>query len=707
MQERPETLFQLGLAHETSPAVDAATPRAIAGIARDGELRVRRRTERRLRIVARIGLVWALLIAGRLAYLQVYKYDYYRKLADNQQVRIIEIQAPRGTISDRKGRSLAVSVPLDTVVVNPTLVPDIPMASSILSSVLALDEAKLRAEIENARGNPGRSGFLRVKRRISSEESERLKNLRLDWIEFIRESKRVYPNQRLASHLLGSVDDGEQGNFGLELGMNDELSGVPGVERVVRDVRRRRVESRVTSEPQAGDRVTLTIDQNIQYAAEAALREAAEAERCPTGSVIVLRAGTNEVLAMANYPDFDPNQPATRQELSRRVNLAISSPTEPGSVFKLVTVSSAVDAGRVTPDTLINCGNGSLSMYGRVIHEAKRGYGVLPVTGVLVKSSNIGAIQIGMKLGVRTFYDYIRRFGVGSTTGLPLPYESSGRIRRAEKWEATSIGSVSMGHEVSVTTMQLALACSVLTNGGAYLKPVLIKRQERPGKGPVAWPAPAPRQVIKPETAITMRRMAEEVVLHGTGTGARLKGYTSGGKTGSAQIFDYATGKYTHKYNASFAGFAPVTNPTIVVAVTLNGSSKFGGVVAAPVFKRVAEATLRVLEVPRDIPEQLADSGKSAAGDDDKDDLALAELSRPALDLLETAAAEEDAAGAGQLVAPRAPDFHGKSKRTVAEESRAVGVEVDMLGDGVARAQFPPAGAVLAPGARVKVQFAR
>jgi membrane peptidoglycan carboxypeptidase len=263
-----------------------------------------------------------------------------------------------------------------------------------------------------------------------------------------------------------------------------------------------------------------------------------------------------------------------------------------------------------------------------------------------------------------------------------------------------------MGHEVSVTTMQLALACSVLTNGGAYVKPVLIKRQERPDKSLVAWPAPAPRQVIKPETAITMRRLAEEVVLHGTGTGARLKGYTSGGKTGSAQIFDYATGKYTHKYNASFVGFAPVTKPTIVVAVTLNGSSKFGGVVAAPVFKRVAEAALRVLEVPRDIPEQLAGSKKSAVSEDDKDDLALAELSKPALDLLETAAAGEDAA-AGQLVAPRAPDFRGKSKRTVAEESRAAGVEVDLLGDGVARAQFPPAGAALAPGARVKVQFAR
>lgn len=708
MQERPEALLQPDAGQESSPLVDAATPRAVAGIALDAELRSRSRIEKRLRIVARLALCWAAIVAGRLVYLQVYKHDMYRGLADGQQVRITEIAAPRGTVVDRKGRPLAVSLPVDTVVVNPTLVPDIPMAASILASVLSLDEAKLRAEIESARNSPGRSGFLRVKRRIAPEESERLRSLRLDWIEFRRESRRVYPNKRLAAHLVGSVDDAEQGNFGLEMGLNDELSGVAGVERVVRDVRGRRVESRVTSEPQPGDRVTLTIDQNIQFAAEAALRETAEAENCPTGSVVVLRVGSNEILAMANYPDFDPNEPAPPQELSKRVNLAVSSPSEPGSVFKLVTVSSAIDAGRVTPDTPINCGNGTLSLYGRVIHEAKHGYGILPVSSVLAKSSNIGAIQIGMRLGVRSFYDYIRLFGVGSRTDLPLPYESSGRIRRAEKWEATSIGSVSMGHEVSVTTLQLALACSVFTNGGLYIKPTLIHKQERAGgKGVVAWPVEPPHRVIKPETAITMRRLAEEVVLHGTGAGARLRGYTSGGKTGSAQIFDYTSGKYTHKYNASFVGFAPVTNPIFIIAVTLNGSSKFGGVVAAPVFKRVAEAALRVLETPRDIPEQLAESRKAAEAGDDKNDLALADLGKPALALLDTAAEEDVAVRTGQLVAPRTPDFQGKSKRTVAEESRAAGVEVELIGTGVARVQVPPAGAVLAPGAHVKVQFAR
>jgi cell division protein FtsI (penicillin-binding protein 3) len=702
MQERLEVLLQ------PDPA-DAATPRWATGIAREAELRSRAGVEKRLRIVARLALCWAAIVAGRLVYLQAYQHDLYRKLADDQQVRTVEIAAPRGTVMDRQGRPLAVSLPADTVVVNPTLVPDIPMAARILASVLSLDEAKLRAEIESARGNPGRSGFLRVKRRIAPEESERLRNLRLDWIEFRRESRRVYPNKRLAAHLLGSVDDAEQGNFGLELGLNDELSGVAGLERVVRDVRGRRVESRVTSAPQPGDRITLTIDQNIQFAAEAALRDAAEAENCPTGSVVVLRAGTNEILALANYPDFDPNQPVPPQELSRRVNLAVSSPTEPGSVFKLVTISSAIDAGRVASDTPINCGNGTFRLYGRVIHEARRGgYGVLPVSGVLAKSSNVGAVQIGMRLGVGNFYDYIRRFGVGSRTDLPLPHESGGRVRRAEKWEATSIGSVAMGHEISLTTMQLALACSVFTNGGLYLKPALIRKQERAGgKGVVAWPAEPPRRVIKPETAITMRRLGEEAVLHGTGAGARLKGYTSGGKTGSAQIFDYASGKYTHKYNASFVGFAPVTNPAFVVAVTLNGSSKFGGVVAAPVFKRVAETALRVLETPRDIPEHLAESRSAAEADEDKNDLPVASLGKPALDLIETVADEDAAANAGQLVAPRTPDFQGKSKRVVAAESRAAGVEVELIGSGVARVQFPPAGAVLAPGARVKVQFDR
>lgn len=346
------------------------------------------------------------------------------------------------------------------------------------------------------------------------------------------------------------------------------------------------------------------------------------------------------------------------------------------------------------------------NLYGRVIHEAKRGYGMQPVTGVLAHSSNIGAIQIGLRLGARPFHDYIRRFGVGSKTDLPLPYESAGRIRRAEKWEPTSIGSVAMGHEVSVTTMQLAMACSVLTNGGVYIKPTLIKRQERPGKGPVELPAEPPRRVIKPETAIAMRRMAEEVVLHGTGGGARLKGYTSGGKTGSAQIFDHAIGKYTHKYNASFAGFAPVTNPAVVIAVTLNGSSKFGGVVAAPVFRKVAESALRILEVPRDIPEQLAGTVKEE-DKEDRNDVALAELSTPDPEPLEAEPAAVTALRAGQLVGPRAPNFTGLSKRSVAEQSRAAGIEVEMVGEGIARAQEPPAGAVLTESRRVRVHFAR
>ncbi|MBI4875863.1 MAG: hypothetical protein HY822_14600 [Acidobacteria bacterium] len=690
MQEAPEA---------PSPTAAGVRRREGFSFAREREKQVRPRTERRLQFLARIALLWALAIVARLVYLQVVKHTYYRDLADGQQVRVLPIQAPRGMIADRKGRPLAVSLPADTVVVNPSRIPDVPMAARILASVLKLDQDELQAGIQKALSVPERRGFLCVKRRVSAEESERLKSMRVQWIEFRRESRRVYPNGRLASQLLGSVDEGERGNFGLELGMDEELSGVPGQERVVLDVHGRRVESRQTAEPQPGDRVTLTLDQNIQYVAEAALRETAQADNCPSGSVVVLRAGTNEVLAMASYPDFDPNLPATKQDLSQRTNIAISSPAEPGSVFKLITVGSAIDAGRVTPDTLINCGNGILNLFGRVIHEAKHGYGVLPVRGVLAKSSNIGAIQIGMRTGARGFYEYIRRFGVGSSTRLPLPHESGGRIRRVEKWEATSLASVAMGHEVSLTSMQLAVIGSVFTNGGDYLAPTLIQRQERSGKGPVRLPAAKSHPVIRPETANTMRLLAEEVVLRGTGGGARLNGYTSGGKTGSAQVFDFASGKYTHKYNASFVGFAPVTNPAVVIAVTLNGSSKFGGVVAAPVFKKVAEAALRALEIQRDIPEQLVEK-KAPADPDELNDLALAELSTPAPDLLEMA-------GAGTLMAPRAPDFQGKSKRAVAEESRAAGIDVLLVGDGVARTQFPVAGAALAPGARVRVVFAR
>jgi len=327
-----------------------------------------------------------------------------------------------------------------------------------------------------------------------------------------------------------------------------------------------------------------------------------------------------------------------------------------------------------------------------------------------------------LKVGDKNLLDYVHKFGFGRTTGIPLPAESSGMIRDLKHWGKTSIASVAMGHEVSTTALQLAQACSVIANGGVLVKPRLILKRQRPGGKVENEPVSAPERVLKAETAITMRQMMEGVVLRGTGKGARLAGYTSGGKTGSAQIFDLETKHYTHMYNGSFVGFAPVTNPAVVIAVTLNGVHMFGGVVAAPVFKTVATETLRLLAVPKDIPEV---EPPPLANPEEANDVAIADMSTPPEDLEQlpapptvapkTASAPAQAAspstvavaGASSVAVagPAAPSFEGKTVRAVIEQSMAMGVQVEVVGSGIARQQAPPPGSPLNPGEKVKVLF--
>jgi cell division protein FtsI (penicillin-binding protein 3) len=327
---------------------------------------------------------------------------------------------------------------------------------------------------------------------------------------------------------------------------------------------------------------------------------------------------------------------------------------------------------------------------------------------VLAKSSNIGAIQLGLRVGNKRLWEYVKRFGFAARTGVPMPGESPGMLRHWEKWHPAAIGSIAMGHEIITTTVQLARAASVIANGGMLIQPRIVLKSGRPGEpDEQIEKIEPPKRAIQPETAITMRRMMEHVVLTGTGKKARLDGYTSGGKTGSAQIFDTVAKVYTHKYNASFMGFAPVNNPAIVVVVTLNGASKYGGAVAAPVFREVAGAALRYLDVPRDLP----DGPVGPVTDEEPgSDLSLAELAVPPVEGEE----QEMAVALGPTlppemmpVGPKVPNFRGKTKRQVMEESTALGVRVEIAGTGIARRQEPLPGVVLRPGERVKVQFAR
>ena len=596
---------------------------------------------RRLRWLLWSLLLWVSVIFSKLISLQVLHHDELVKAAEQQQQKTVEIAAARGTIFDRTGQPLAKTLPAESICVNPQKIPDAGVAADLLSRILDLKRSALYDRITMAKSR--NSGFLWVKRKVSAEEAERVRSLKLDWVEFRPEMRRFYPHGELASHVLGSTgivdpdDVIEHGNGGVEMSFDDELSGRPGLARVYNDVRQNAYDSVVSRPPEPGTNLTLTLDPNLQYEAERAVAAAVAKSSAKTGSIVVLNPYNGDILAMANYPAYDPNgvQDGVKETMGARSNLSVATPFEPGSVFKVITLAAALETTNLTPETMINCGNGTINLFGRVIHDHAH-YASLSMADVLAKSSNIGAINIGLKVGEKNLYEYVRRFGFGRKTGIELPGESAGMLRRLSQWEPSSIGSVAMGHEVGATSIQLALAGAIVANGGMRVKPRLILARQKPGGVEERTAPEKPERVIRPETAITMRQMMEGVVLRGTGKGlANLRGYTSGGKTGSAQIYDFKAKAYTHHYNASFLGFAPVTNPQIVIAVTLigtsGGSAGYGGPVAAPVFRTVATSALRMLDVPKDLPDVSPHLTKNDKRN--SDDLAIAGLGAAPVEL--------------------------------------------------------------------------
>ena len=700
----------------------------------------------RLTCLAAFLLLWALAIAGRLFSLQVVQHARYAALARSQQEHEIDIPAPRGTILDRNGQPLAISVPTDSVSVNPQQIADLKLATEVLGNTLNLDQRVLYRRLEWARHN--HKGFMWVKRRIDPFQIERLKSFHLDWVTFHVESQRHYPKGDTAAHIIGGVYKDEEGAAGVERALDKELKGRDGAERLVMDVKRRGLDSHLDAAPQAGESLALSIDERMQYVAQVALKAGVEAKHARSGTAIVMNPYTGEILALANYPDYDPNVPPTaKEDPIARLDLGASVPFEPGSMFKVVTLTAALETTHLRPDSLIPTGNGVLRLPGRTIHESHRGLGTITMEQVLEKSSNIGAILIGMRVGPQNMYDYARRFGFGQRTGLPLPAESPGLLRPLKRWGTTSLASISMGQEVSVTSVQMARACSVIANGGLLVKPRLVIR-----RGNKQEPMEAPVRIIRPETAITMREMMEGVVLRGTGRlHARLSGYTSAGKTGTAQIYDRAIHHYSHFYNASFMGFAPVTNPALVVVVTIHhtsGEQGQGADAAAPVFKAIMTEALRMLDVPRDIPEELeAKNNKKKKKTPEpkvEDDVSIADLGAPSImeeepsarqllaqqmapkptesdeipaakggDATKTDVAKvEPAAPVAPPPAPKAkgpvvPDFRGLAMQAVAERAAAEGIQVMLEGSGIARAQMPLPGTPMRQGARVRIVFAR
>ncbi|MGA9631093.1 MAG: penicillin-binding transpeptidase domain-containing protein, partial [Candidatus Acidiferrales bacterium] len=617
-----------------------------------------------------------------------------------------EISPKRGTIYDRKGRELAVSLPMDSVFGDPAEITDVDMVGRLLSRVLNVSAEDIETKIREAH-TP-----VRLARKLSPDVVQRISDMNLNGVFFQKENRRVYPQRELAASVLGYVDIDEKGIGGIEQSLDKEIRGRPGKMMVMADGLRRWYDRR-ESAADPGASVTLSIDETIQYIAEKELATAIAQTHAKAGTVIVQDPNTGELLAVANWPTFDPNDPGS-YSADARADRAVSYAYEPGSTFKVITLTGAIENGVASPDELVDCQMGKILVAGRLIHDWKS-FGTLSVREILEHSSDVGAIKLALRLGAPRFYDTARAFGIGQDTGIDLPGENRGLLRPIENWTPSSIGSLAMGQEVSVTPIQIVSAISAIANGGTLNRPRVVREIRDSGTGAeLPHPDAESQDATDARTAATMREMMEDVVLEGTGKPARLDGYTAAGKSGTAQKIDPATGRYSKtQYNSSFVGFAPVNNPAITILVVLDSpvGPHHGGQVGGPVFKRVAEQTLAYLGVPHDVPSptdvETAKNSHAAPQPNPEAEEAVASKARFAEAVAhgdEGARSAPTAAFAGddEVVVPA---LGGETVRGVMEECAKVGLAPSLLGNGIALEQFPSAGTQVLRGSRVTVRF--
>jgi cell division protein FtsI (penicillin-binding protein 3) len=693
-------------------------------------------------VIFLLAVVWVGAVLGRLTYLQLLRHHEYQARAQRQQLRIRETTPRRGSIFDRNGRELAVSVLEDYCFADRAEVSDPAMVSRLLSQVLGVPPQSIQEKLADPHPFP------KIARKLTPEVAERIEALNLRGIYVQKEPVRVYPGRTLASHVLGYVDPDERGLGGIEYALDKQIRGKPGHVLVTKDARRRGVD-RNESAALPGMSVTLTIDENIQYIAEKELAAAMEKTHAKSGSVVVEDPSTGEILAMANWPTFDANDASSVPD-DARMNRAIAAAYEPGSTFKVITMASAIENGVTRPEDSFDCQMGSINVFGRIIHDWHP-FGVLTVAEILAHSSDVGSIKVALKDGPARLYQTARDFGIGEPTEVDLPGENRGLFRPLQNWSANSIGSIAIGQEVSVTPLRIATVVGAIANGGALYRPHVIRetggklpvgvqevkyssnssndsRSGSPSSGSASNDSYEVRRALSASTAATIREMMEGVVLEGTGKPARLAGFTDGGKSGTAQKIDPATGRYSpNQYVASFVGFAPVNEPAVAIAVVLDSpiGAHHGGDVGGPVFKAVAEQVLDYLNVPEDVPvapegpakgrvvkaELRKAQGQSASGGVTGDggkgmEPQAAGANKKADGVASGDVAKDDASGAGAGTLT-VPSFQGKSVREVTEDCTRLGLELALVGNGVAISQSPEAGSTVKAGARVTVRFGR
>jgi len=700
-------------------------------------------------------IVWMLAIIGRLTWLQVVRHGHYADKAQQNHVKDSTLLAARGTIVDREGKDMAVTMLADSVFVDQNLLrneTDRRKAATALSPLLGAGEADLLKKLT------GDDGFVWLKRRLEPEQSKAvitsLEQQKIPGIAVRKEPQRIYPMDSLAAHLVGYVGGEDKGQAGLEQRFNEYLTGKPGEIRWEKDAAGRAYGRSVTP-AESGARIVTTIDSTLQHKVEALLDEAMRMTRAKGASAIVTNPATGEILALANAPTFSPNDRpkggSKSNEDKVRQNRAISWPYEPGSVFKLVTYAAAIEEGVAKPDDKVNCGNGQITLGKRVIHDT-HAYGVLSVADAFAKSSNVGAIRLAQRLGKERLFDYIGRLGFGRKTGIELPGESRGIVNPLNLWRPDSIGSVAIGQEISVTLLQAVSAMGAIANRGLWVQPHVVKQIVSQSDHSLYEAKPETRRIIKPETAAAMAALLERVVTHGTARNAiHLTGYTAAGKTGTPQKAvggSYASGKYM----PTFAGFVPARNPRFAIIVMVDDpvGLHHGGSVAAPIFNLIAEAALGDYAVPPDDKrfretlaaiskkyeasakeQELADQA-AAIGIEKAEPLATPASAAKPLAKNETTGSETkpkpDRKGAGvspnlqRTPAPAPtrppplppareaetyvmPDLRGRGVRAVMQACAQLRLNVRLLGSGIAMRQFPAAGARVRAGDACRVEF--
>ncbi|MEK6726090.1 MAG: penicillin-binding transpeptidase domain-containing protein [Deltaproteobacteria bacterium] len=545
----------------------------------------------------------SIIIAGRAFQLQVLKRDQLCKLAERQYKKNIPLVPKRGTIYTRGYEELAVTVEIDSIYAEPDSIDTPKLTAKKLAPLLTLSRKELEDNLSSSKS------FVWLARKVTPSTIERVKSLNIRGIGFVKENRRFYPNGELASHAVGFSGIDGTGLGGIELAHDAQIKGKTELVRAERDALGKRTlpmdlgfEDFLT-----GNSVVLTIDKTIQYTAEKELAVAVRKSGAKGGTAIVMDPKSGEVLAMANYPQFNPNDLSSTSQAALK-NRAIVDTYEPGSTFKVFLLAAALEEGVVKPGDKFNCENGSMELAGKVIHDTHK-HGALTVREIMKFSSNIGSAKIAAKLGKERFYDYITSFGFGSPTGIELNGEGSGILRSMKTWSNLELATLSFGQGVSATPIQLTTAFSAIANGGYLMKPYLVKDiLDRDGKVIKSNQPQIVKKVISGDTASKVTEMLRDVVAEGgTGTEAALNGYDVAGKTGTAQKVSGGRGYRENKHVASFIGFVPAESPELVVLVAIDEPEgiQYGGIVAAPAFRAISETSLRYLNSPKKNDGQL------------------------------------------------------------------------------------------------------